>query len=184
MHICRNTRTSFKLFKTLSIHSEVIKVIELYVKCETQAKFSLRRPLTILTHVMSTTHSFIYLFVICVCRVTTKYHNNHVFSLCSVSAGVGRTGCFIVMEAMLERMNHEKSVDIYGHVTCMRAQRNYMVQTEDQYIFIHEALLEAAICGNTEVAARNLYAHLQKLTQIPAGETVTTMELEFKVGAF
>uniref|UniRef100_A0A673BFV6 Receptor-type tyrosine-protein phosphatase F n=1 Tax=Sphaeramia orbicularis TaxID=375764 RepID=A0A673BFV6_9TELE len=97
------------------------------------------------------------------------------------SAGVGRTGCFIVIDAMLERMKHEKSVDIYGHVTCMRAQRNYMVQTEDQYIFIHEALLEAATCGNTEVPARNLYAHIQKLTQPPTGETVTAMELEFKV---
>uniref|UniRef100_A0A673CR45 Receptor-type tyrosine-protein phosphatase F n=1 Tax=Sphaeramia orbicularis TaxID=375764 RepID=A0A673CR45_9TELE len=96
------------------------------------------------------------------------------------SAGVGRTGCFIVIDAMLERMKHEKSVDIYGHVTCMRAQRNYMVQTEDQYVFIHEALLEAAACGNTEVPARNLYAHIQKLTQIPAGDTVTAMELEFK----
>ncbi|XP_033506626.2 receptor-type tyrosine-protein phosphatase F isoform X10 [Epinephelus lanceolatus] len=96
------------------------------------------------------------------------------------SAGVGRTGCFIVIDAMLERMKHEKSVDIYGHVTCMRAQRNYMVQTEDQYIFIHEALLEAATCGNTEVPARNLYAHIQKLTQPPPGETVTAMELEFK----
>ncbi|XP_030582458.1 protein tyrosine phosphatase receptor type Fa isoform X3 [Archocentrus centrarchus] len=96
------------------------------------------------------------------------------------SAGVGRTGCFVVIDAMLERMKHEKSVDIYGHVTCMRAQRNYMVQTEDQYIFIHEALLEAAICGNTEVPARNLYAHIQKLTQVPPGESVTAMELEFK----
>ncbi|XP_042613485.1 receptor-type tyrosine-protein phosphatase F-like isoform X9 [Cyprinus carpio] len=96
------------------------------------------------------------------------------------SAGVGRTGCFIVIEAMLERMKHEKSVDIYGHVTCMRAQRNYMVQTEDQYIFIHEALLEAATCGNTEVPARSLYTHIQKLTQVSPGDTVTAMELEFK----
>ncbi|XP_059419900.1 receptor-type tyrosine-protein phosphatase F-like isoform X5 [Carassius carassius] len=96
------------------------------------------------------------------------------------SAGVGRTGCFIDIDAMLERMKHEKTVDIYGHVTCMRAQRNYMVQTEDQYIFIHEALLEAATCGNTEVPARNLYTHIQKLTQPPPGETVTAMELEYK----
>ncbi|XP_054141871.1 receptor-type tyrosine-protein phosphatase F isoform X5 [Melozone crissalis] len=97
------------------------------------------------------------------------------------SAGVGRTGCFIVIDAMLERMKHEKTVDIYGHVTCMRSQRNYMVQTEDQYIFIHEALLEAATCGNTEVPARNLFAHIQKLTQVPPGESVTEMELEFKL---
>ncbi|XP_059503995.1 protein tyrosine phosphatase receptor type Fa isoform X12 [Stegostoma tigrinum] len=96
------------------------------------------------------------------------------------SAGVGRTGCFIVIDAMLERIKHEKTVDIYGHVTCMRAQRNYMVQTEDQYIFIHEALLEAATCGNTEVPARNLFAHIQKLGQVPPAETVSAMELEFK----
>ncbi|XP_047379749.1 receptor-type tyrosine-protein phosphatase delta isoform X32 [Sciurus carolinensis] len=96
------------------------------------------------------------------------------------SAGVGRTGCFIVIDAMLERIKHEKTVDIYGHVTLMRAQRNYMVQTEDQYIFIHDALLEAVTCGNTEVPARNLYAYIQKLTQIETGENVTGMELEFK----
>ncbi|XP_068095570.1 receptor-type tyrosine-protein phosphatase F isoform X8 [Hyperolius riggenbachi] len=97
------------------------------------------------------------------------------------SAGVGRTGCFIVIDAMLERVKLEKTVDIYGQVTCMRSQRNYMVQTEDQYVFIHEALLEAVLCGNTEVPARSLYAHIQKLSQVPPGESVTAMELEFKL---
>ncbi|XP_056318509.1 receptor-type tyrosine-protein phosphatase delta-like isoform X14 [Danio aesculapii] len=96
------------------------------------------------------------------------------------SAGVGRTGCFIVIDAMLERIKHEKTVDIYGHVTLMRAQRNYMVQTEDQYVFIHDSLQEAVNCGTTEVPARNLYAYIQKLTQIESGENVTGMELEFK----
>ncbi|KAI1230600.1 hypothetical protein IHE44_0010067 [Lamprotornis superbus] len=96
------------------------------------------------------------------------------------SAGVGRTGCFIVIDAMLERIKHEKTVDIYGHVTLMRSQRNYMVQTEDQYSFIHDALLEAVACGNTEVPARNLYSYIQKLAQIEAREHVTGMELEFK----
>ncbi|XP_035276866.1 receptor-type tyrosine-protein phosphatase S-like isoform X18 [Anguilla anguilla] len=96
------------------------------------------------------------------------------------SAGVGRTGCFIVIDAMLERIKHEKTVDIYGHVTLMRSQRNYMVQTEDQYSFIHDALLEAVACGNTEVAARSLYSYIQKLAQVESSEHVTDMELEFK----
>ncbi|XP_056095063.1 receptor-type tyrosine-protein phosphatase S isoform X26 [Rhinichthys klamathensis goyatoka] len=96
------------------------------------------------------------------------------------SAGVGRTGCFIVIDAMLERIKHEKTVDIYGHVTLMRSQRNYMVQTEDQYSFIHDALLEAVACGNTEVAARSLFSYIQKLAQVEAGEHVSGMELEFK----
>ncbi|XP_046660340.1 tyrosine-protein phosphatase Lar isoform X6 [Homalodisca vitripennis] len=96
------------------------------------------------------------------------------------SAGVGRTGCFIVIDSMIERMHHEKSIDIYGHVTCLRAQRNYMVQTEDQYIFIHDALLEAVICGNTEVPARNLHQHINRLMQTELGDPITGMELEFK----
>nr|XP_006982317.1 receptor-type tyrosine-protein phosphatase S isoform X4 [Peromyscus maniculatus bairdii]XP_015856319.1 receptor-type tyrosine-protein phosphatase S isoform X4 [Peromyscus maniculatus bairdii] len=96
------------------------------------------------------------------------------------SAGVGRTGCFIVIDAMLERIKTEKTVDVYGHVTLMRSQRNYMVQTEDQYSFIHEALLEAVGCGNTEVPARSLYTYIQKLAQVEPGEHVTGMELEFK----
>uniref|UniRef100_A0A672SFC3 protein-tyrosine-phosphatase n=1 Tax=Sinocyclocheilus grahami TaxID=75366 RepID=A0A672SFC3_SINGR len=96
------------------------------------------------------------------------------------SAGVGRTGCFIVIDAMLERIRHERTVDVYGHVTLMRSQRNYMVQTEDQYGFIHEALLEAVACGNTEVAARSLCSYIQNLSQVEAGEHVTGIELEFK----
>lgn len=107
-----------------------------------------------------------------------------VFSVCVCvcpSAGVGRTGCFIVIDAMLERIRHERTVDVYGHVTLMRSQRNYMVQTEDQYGFIHEALLEAVACGNTEVAARSLYSYIQTLSQVEAGEHVSGMELEFKV---
>ena len=97
-----------------------------------------------------------------------------------LSAGVGRTACFIVIDSMLERIKHEHTVDIYGHVTVLRTQRNYMVQTQEQYIFIHDALLEAVSCGNTEVHARNLLHHIKKLTELQDGET-TGLEEEFKV---
>ena len=105
------------------------------------------------------------------------------------SAGVGRTGAFIVIDSMLERLRYENSVDIYGHVTCLRAQRNYMVQTEDQYIFIHDAVLEAITCGDTEVAARSLHGHLQSLMQSYVGgrpgdsttlSGMTGVQVEFK----
>ena len=96
------------------------------------------------------------------------------------SAGVGRTGAFIVIDSMLERIKNEQTVDVYGHVTCLRSQRNYMVQTEDQYIFIHDALLEAVVSGVTEIAARNLHHHIQQLMQTEPGESITAMEVEFK----
>jgi len=96
------------------------------------------------------------------------------------SAGVGRTGCFIVIDSMIERLKYENTVDIYGHVTCLRAQRNYTVQTEDQYVFIYDAVLEAVIAGCSEIHYRNLYNHLQMLMQIVPGENVTALELEFR----
>ena len=86
------------------------------------------------------------------------------------SAGVGRTGCFIVIDSMIERLKYDNTIDIYGHVTSLRAQRNYTVQTEDQYIFIYDSVLETVIAGNTEVLARNLYNHIQILSQVVPGK--------------
>lgn len=89
---------------------------------------------------------------------------------------------------MLDRIKHERTLDVYGHVTVLRAQRNYMVQTEDQYVFIYEALLDAVESGCTEVPAESLYVIVQQLTSMYAVEStdptqipVTGMELEFKV---
>ena len=45
------------------------------------------------------------------------------------SAGVGRTGTFITLDAMLERINVEKSINIFEFVSNLRKQRVLMVQT-------------------------------------------------------
>ena len=82
---------------------------------------------------------------------------------------------------MLERIKHVDTVDIYGHVTCLRAQRNYMVQTEDQYMFIHEAVLEAVTAGNTEILARQLRSHVRQLTTTPMNHQQNALQLEFQV---
>ncbi|XP_064628481.1 tyrosine-protein phosphatase 10D-like isoform X2 [Lineus longissimus] len=64
------------------------------------------------------------------------------------SAGVGRSGTFITLDRLTQHMKQHDYVDIYGTVYEMRMHRRYMVQTEQQYIFIHRAILD--IINDTE----------------------------------
>lgn len=47
-----------------------------------------------------------------------------------VSAGVGRTGTFIVLDRVLQQLDTKDTVDVYGSVFDLRLHRSHMVQTE------------------------------------------------------
>lgn len=63
------------------------------------------------------------------------------------SAGVGRSGTFIALDRILQQIQVTDHVDIFGIVWAMRKERVWMVQTEQQYICIHQCLL-AVLEGN------------------------------------
>ncbi|XP_071495383.1 receptor-type tyrosine-protein phosphatase eta-like [Diadema antillarum] len=56
--------------------------------------------------------------------------------------GVGRTGTYITLDRLMQHMQENDFIDIFGIICEMRMQRNYMVQTEKQYIFIHECVMD------------------------------------------
>ncbi|XP_067248538.1 receptor-type tyrosine-protein phosphatase beta isoform X2 [Chanodichthys erythropterus] len=56
------------------------------------------------------------------------------------SAGVGRTGTFIVLDRVLQQLDRNCTVDIYGCVFDLRLHRSHMVQTECQYAYIHQCV--------------------------------------------
>ncbi|CAE1272148.1 PTPRR [Acanthosepion pharaonis] len=58
------------------------------------------------------------------------------------SAGIGRTGCFIAISIGIRQLREEHSVDVLGIVCSMRMDRGGMIQTHEQYEFIHQALCE------------------------------------------
>ncbi|XP_013856427.1 receptor-type tyrosine-protein phosphatase O [Austrofundulus limnaeus] len=57
------------------------------------------------------------------------------------SAGVGRTGTFMALDRLMQHIREHEFVDILGMVSEMRSHRLSMVQTEEQYVFIHQCVL-------------------------------------------
>uniref|UniRef100_A0A8C5QNL7 Receptor-type tyrosine-protein phosphatase C n=1 Tax=Leptobrachium leishanense TaxID=445787 RepID=A0A8C5QNL7_9ANUR len=96
------------------------------------------------------------------------------------SAGVGRTGTYISIDAMLEGVEDEGRVDVYGYVVQLRRQRCLMVQVESQYIFIHKALVEYNEFGETEINMLELPLVLNDLKKKEPSAKICQLESEFK----
>ncbi|KAM5170210.1 receptor-type tyrosine-protein phosphatase R [Mantella aurantiaca] len=57
------------------------------------------------------------------------------------SAGIGRTGCFIATSIGCRQLKEKGVVDVLSIVCKLRVDRGGMVQTSEQYQFVHHALI-------------------------------------------
>ena len=79
------------------------------------------------------------------------------------SAGVGRTGTYIGIDAMSKQAEIKKELNVFGFLKHIRSQRNHLVQTEEQYVFLHDALVEALSSGLTEISPSSVGDYISKL---------------------
>ncbi|CAF3467601.1 unnamed protein product [Rotaria sp. Silwood1] len=102
------------------------------------------------------------------------------------SAGVGRTGTYIVIDTMLKKLNEQQSINIPSFLKHIRQQRNFLVQTEEQFIFIYDVLFEAAqlsIIGynNLELNKNNIDYIIKTLNTYDKDSNLTRIEKQFQL---
>ncbi|XP_042145123.1 tyrosine-protein phosphatase 69D [Ixodes scapularis] len=113
-------------------------------------------------------------------RVNEHYVSDRGPLLVHCSAGVGRTGTFVAIDSLLEELEKTEEVDIFSCVSSLRKQRNFLVQSLKQYIFIYRALLEHAQFGDTEIEIQHLRDHYLQLKEKLGNSEKTGMVLEFE----
>lgn len=64
------------------------------------------------------------------------------------SAGIGRSGVFIAADIAMQQFDHEGEIDILQTLSSLRQDRGGMIQTKEQYVFLHKVhqnLVHAAL---------------------------------------
>ncbi|KAL5486725.1 hypothetical protein EMCRGX_G019242 [Ephydatia muelleri] len=97
------------------------------------------------------------------------------------SAGVGRSGTFIALHILLERIKTEDSINVFECVNQMRKRRPFMVQSLDQYVYIHDAILEQIMCGDTEIDAGNFRVKVNSMYKVAAGNGTNGFVQQFQL---
>ncbi|XP_071795860.1 receptor-type tyrosine-protein phosphatase F-like isoform X2 [Asterias amurensis] len=114
-------------------------------------------------------------------RVHASETTQHGPTIVHCSAGVGRTGTYIALDAMMEQAQAEGQVDVLSFVRNMRDKRYLMVQTVGQFKFIYEALLESSLSENTAISVDRFLQDLIKLKKRDKKTGTNGMEDQFQM---
>ncbi|XP_060078170.1 receptor-type tyrosine-protein phosphatase mu-like [Ylistrum balloti] len=96
------------------------------------------------------------------------------------SAGIGRTGTFIALDALLASGRDTGHVDIPSYIRIMRKDRMNMIQTYEQYIALHEILVEGFNLQDTYISRWKFRAVLESLTSDSRPANFTKLNKEFE----
>ena len=68
-------------------------------------------------------------------------------------------------------------------ITYSRGLHNHtiLIIYKEQYIFLHDAVLESVTCGDTEISSANLRLAVRKLNKINPADNTTMLQTQFKV---
>jgi protein tyrosine phosphatase len=87
---------------------------------------------------------------------------------------------------MLKKINEKESLNIPSFIKHIRQQRNFLVQTEEQFVFIYDLLLEAVQLStigynDLEINEQNFDSIIQMLNYYDKDSNLTGIEKQFQL---
>ncbi|XP_056008312.1 receptor-type tyrosine-protein phosphatase epsilon-like [Ostrea edulis] len=110
-------------------------------------------------------------------RIQDKYKNSPLLVHCS--AGIGRTGTFLALDALHQHGVETGTVNVKRYVEIMRKNRMSMVQNAEQYIELYNALLES-FCSRSSVVSRDTFMNDVQTLQNSQASLPNWIEIQFK----
>ncbi|XP_054706157.1 receptor-type tyrosine-protein phosphatase mu-like isoform X2 [Uloborus diversus] len=96
------------------------------------------------------------------------------------SAGVGRSGTVMLLDSALEMSKVEDKVDALGLLYQMRQQRINLIETVEQYAFVHRALVDYHFGDISRKPASEMVLYFNKLRQQDPETKKTGLEVQFE----
>ncbi|XP_078330715.1 uncharacterized protein LOC111112824 [Crassostrea virginica] len=97
------------------------------------------------------------------------------------SAGVGRTGTFIGYDALLRRGKETGRINVFEFVKKMREDRMTMIQTKEQYAFLHKALACGFLGEGMILKQTDLEIKINQLLNDNSPQNQQTLYKEYKL---
>ncbi|XP_050718014.1 tyrosine-protein phosphatase 69D-like isoform X2 [Eriocheir sinensis] len=113
-------------------------------------------------------------------RINETYSQEQGSLLVHCSAGVGRTGTLVALDSLVMELDEEGQASIFNLICDLRHQRNFLVQSLKQYVFIHRALMEYSQFGNTELTINQLKELYSNHTHHDSVDDSSPLEKEFE----
>uniref|UniRef100_A0A2C9KWW3 Protein-tyrosine-phosphatase n=1 Tax=Biomphalaria glabrata TaxID=6526 RepID=A0A2C9KWW3_BIOGL len=96
------------------------------------------------------------------------------------SAGVGRTGTYIALQNIVNQAMTTGHMDFFNTVVRLREDRTHMVQTAEQYVFLHQAAYVAILSQTASSIFNANNGNMPSAIPVSSAEQNLFIEQEYK----
>ncbi|XP_064476701.1 receptor-type tyrosine-protein phosphatase kappa-like [Ornithodoros turicata] len=113
-------------------------------------------------------------------RVREFRHTDSNPIIVHCSGGIGRTGTFILVDSMMDQSEAEGQVNLMAQLRAVRQNRINLVESLDQYLFAHQALVEILCSKSHKMTVKEFTErfHMLRVRSPESGKSIVEEEFQ------